>query len=195
MFDYYDESYDYDDADLDTRLLSDRRPKPLMRTIEEFGKDLRSIKFSTMNRFLSYVYGDVVISHIGNGCPKLETLIIESVDETYKYLAISREHLDYLSDDCKELKELKITNVTFEDVFDESEIEEIFPNCNVETKECLFLDAMLCEHCEMYLDDCLCGIDPPNSDSDNSDQDSNIERADDGDETNDILDYFDKEDD
>ena len=179
-----------------------------MCMIEEFGKNLRSIKLS-VNRFLLDLYED----HFANGralhcitneCLKLETLILEAGESSrpqitpmgnlfFSTFSMSFQHLDQLSINCKELKELKITGFVFDDFLDESEIKEIFfPNCNVELKDCLFGnfdDQASCEQCGMYLDDCLCSgnfyfpYDPSNSDFD--DQDSNYGEADD------ILDNFD----
>ena len=120
--------------------------------IEEFGKNLRSIKLS-VNRFLLDLYED----HFANGralhcitneCLKLETLILEAGESSrpqitpmgnlfFSTFSMSFQHLDQLSINCKELKELKITGFVFDDFLDESEIKEIFfPNCNVELKKC-----------------------------------------------------------
>ena len=162
-----------------------------MCMIEEFGKNLRSIKLTVNGFLLDFAenhLGDTerALYCIGNGCPKLKTLILEAEDESPPF-SLSLPLLDEISDMCKELKELKFTNWALEDFFDDGKIKEIFPKCNVELKEC-YLNAS-CVQCEMYLEDCLCSgnfhfpYDPFNSDFD--DQDSNYEKADD------ILDNFD----
>ena len=53
-------------------------------------------------------------------------------------LSIRRESLEALSKGCKELKDLKITKISFEDIFTEDDIKKILPDCNVEIKECRF---------------------------------------------------------
>ena len=47
-----------------------------------------------------------------------------------------KAYLEFLSNACKELKDLKITNVYFRDFTTESEVKEIFPNCKLELKKC-----------------------------------------------------------
>ena len=46
--------------------------------------------------------------------------------------------MEHLSEGCKELKDLKITNAFFHGFFtsNKSEVKELFPNCNVELKKC-----------------------------------------------------------
>ena len=191
--------YFFPDEDLD-------HPIYLLRMIQDFGKNLCSIKL-TVNRLLHHLdenHPEIVraLFCIANGCPKLKTLILEAGESSpqipsmgnlfFSIFSISLELLDELSISCKELKELKITGFVFDDFLEESEINEMFPNCNVELKDCLFGnfdDQASCEQCGMYLDDCLCSgnfyfpYDPSNSDFD--DQDSNYGEADD------ILDNFD----
>ena len=53
-------------------------------------------------------------------------------------LSIRKESFEALSKRCKELKDLKITKISFEDIFTEDDIKKILPDCNVEIKECSF---------------------------------------------------------
>ena len=79
----------------------------------------------------------------------------------------------------------------------EGDVKDMFPNCNVEMKECEFL----CDDCGEEIIDCNCydsdsddlytDDDSNNSSFDDGEQDSNSEGANDEDETNDILDDFD----
>ena len=70
-----------------------------------------------------------------------------------------------LCEDNKNLRNLKFTKIWFFDLDTKSEVKELFPNCNVEFKNCKF---------------------GPNWVK----QDSNSERVNDGNETNDVLDNF-----
>ena len=116
--------------------------------IEEFGENLRSIKL-TVNGFLldfaeNHLNNERALYCIGNGCPKLKTLILEAEDESPPF-SLSLPLLDEISDMCKELKELKFTNWALEDFFDDGEIKEIFPKCNVETgAQRMLLECVLC---------------------------------------------------
>ena len=58
-------------------------------------------------------------------------------------LSISKESLEALYKGCKELKDLKFTKIGFWDVFTDDEVKEILPNCNVEIKECHYVDPDL----------------------------------------------------
>ena len=51
--------------------------------------------------------------------------------------------LKFLSNGCKELKVLKITNAYLREFTSENEVKKIFPNCYVELKKCgnLFLNG------------------------------------------------------
>ena len=86
-------------------------------------------------------------------CPKLIHLEIAEMK-----IIIDRKTLKKISKMFK-LKELTIIKVKI-DVYEEYEVEEIFPNCNVEIKECRFLQA--CEDCGLRrsdfvtLNDCDC---------------------------------------
>ena len=79
-------------------------------------------------------------------CPKLKSLTLDSflnfnddrylVDQGYSGLTINKKSLEHLSEGCKELKDLKITNAFFDGFDCESKVKELFPNCNVELKKC-----------------------------------------------------------
>ena len=107
----------------------------LFGTIKELGKDLSSIN-------LLIPGGGGFLAHIIEGCPKLKTLTIESLRGWSFSLGfidlISKKSLKALYKSCKELKDLKLTQVCFKGISDEYEIEEIFPDCKVEIKECAF---------------------------------------------------------
>ena len=109
-----------------------------------------------------------MIDFIIEGCPKLKSLTLESLrgwkkspkakltksltnrrpdlGDVFKDvdfsdiwdLTISKESLEALYKSCKELKDLKLTKIDFEDIFTEDEIKKILPGCNVEIKECYF---------------------------------------------------------
>ena len=51
---------------------------------------------------------------------------------------IEEDSLKDLSKGCKELKDLKLTKIAFEDIFIEDQIKKMFPDCNVEINECSF---------------------------------------------------------
>ena len=109
----------------------------LFSTIEELGKNLSSIKLSIAADCCCSIM--VTFDSIIRGCPKLKTLTLESALDCFPpYYMNVKACLEALGDSCKELKDLKITNVWFKDIFTEDEIEEILPNCNVEIKECEF---------------------------------------------------------
>ena len=86
-------------------------------------------------------------------CPKLIHLEIAEMKTI-----IDRKTLKKISKMFK-LKELTIINCQI-DVYDEYEVEEILPNCNVEIKQCRFLQS--CEDCGLRrsdfvsLNDCDC---------------------------------------
>ena len=80
-----------------------------------------------------------MIDKIAYGCPKLKNLTIESlIEEGLDNILISKESLKELRKHCKELNVLKLTKVTFLEIFDEDDIKKILPYCNVETTECEF---------------------------------------------------------
>ena len=156
----------------------------LMEIIKKFGKNLRSINLLIVGRdetFLDLWFKHTnveMINCIIEGCPKLESLSLESLrgwkdppkDKMSKLLLVSRslrlstinfdpkvlkdlndldvsdcwdfrieeDSLKDLSKGCKELKDLKLTKITFEDIFIEDQIKKMFPDCNVEINECSF---------------------------------------------------------
>ena len=80
-----------------------------------------------------------MINCIIEGCPKLKVLTLESL-RGFCDLPVCKESLEALYKSCKELKDLKLTKAFFEDIFTEDEIKKILPDCNVEIKECQFVD-------------------------------------------------------
>ena len=151
------------------------------------------------------------------GCPKLKSLTLESLRGRKDWLPLSKEkdhnliigswQLKDLYNRCKELKDLKLINVSFVEIYTENQIKIMFPDCNVEIKECDFdefdQDGYSSDdyHFRGYESDSY----ESNSDDwydhgryfddswdvsfDDGEQDSNAESGDD--ETNDILDNFD----
>ena len=109
----------------------------IMTAIWEYGKELCSISLLIVAPDIN---NDVpMIDKIAYGCPKLKNLTIESlIEEGLVNILISKESLKELHKHCKELNVLKLTKVTFLDIFDEDDIKKIFPYCNVETTECEF---------------------------------------------------------
>ena len=104
--------------------------------------------------------------------------------------------LEELSKKCKKLKELKIINAYL--FSDEDEIKKMFPDCNVEIKECKFP----CKSCGEFPHNCDCinvieagilnnhgayGQELRSMDRD-SEQNSSSESSHDADEINDIFD-------
>ena len=154
----------------------------LMEIIKKFGKNLRSINLLIVGRDETFNWFNhtnaEMINCIIKGCPKLESLSLESLrgwkdppkDKMSKLLLVSRSlrlstinfdpkvfkdlndldvsdcwdfrieevSLKDLSKGCKELKDLKLTKITFEDIFIEDQIKKMFPDCNVEINECSF---------------------------------------------------------
>ena len=112
-------------------------------TINEYGKDLISVNLK-INKDILYE-GLFKISAF-YGCPKLKSLTLESFrgredgpplfKEKDQNLIIESWQLKDLYNRCKELKDLKLTKIDFEDIFTEEEIKKILPDCNVEIKEC-----------------------------------------------------------
>ena len=105
----------------------------LLCTIKELGKDLSSINLLIIGE--EYEEDGLMINSIIEGCPKLKTLTLESL---LSLLVISKESLKALYKSCKELKDLKLTNVIFEEIDTEDEVKKILPNCNFDIKECYF---------------------------------------------------------
>ena len=150
----------------------------LMEIIKKFGKNLRSINLLIVGRDETFNWFNhtnaEMINCIIKGCPKLESLSLESLrgwkdppkDKMSKLLLVSRSTINFdpkvlkdlndldvsdcwdfrieedslkdLSKGCKELKDLKLTKITFEDIFIEDQIKKMFPDCNVEINECSF---------------------------------------------------------
>merc|ERR1712223_1848969 len=114
----------------------------LMDTIKEHGRDLRSLNLLIVGREPPYFRDDTyidfntpMIDYIIEGCPNLKTLTLESLRGWKKFepdeylskfvndliskssdIAITEENLKDLHNSCKLLKELKLTNITFEEI-------------------------------------------------------------------------------
>ena len=101
-----------------------------MKIIKEHGKNLYSINLwiDCLGNYLSFV-----LECISAGCPKLKSLTLGS---NMWNLQINRENLEELHNSCKELKDLKLSNISFKDILTENDITELFPNCDVEVSEC-----------------------------------------------------------
>ena len=121
-----------------------------MNTIKKLGKALCSINLLIVGDDTLNVFEKPMIDYIIEGCPKLKTLTLESlrgwnVSTMSKFFAsdfwdliINKENFEALYKGCKELKDVKLTKVLFEDISNENEIKKILPDCNVEIKECEF---------------------------------------------------------
>ena len=86
---------------------------------------------------------DQVIKYMSNLRPSLNFKeIFKDLDMSDCWdLTITDYNLKALSKGCKELKDLKFTKVSFEgDIFAEDDIKKILPDCNVEFKECRFME-------------------------------------------------------
>ena len=124
-----------------------------MDTIRLHGQDLCSINLlirseSAFLMGLSPYYYKSRINFIIEGCPKLKNLTLESLrgwkENDDDDLTISRDNLKALYNGCRELKDLKLTKIDFRNMWTEDEIKEIFPDCNVEIKECHFETGIPC---------------------------------------------------
>ena len=73
-----------------------------------------------------------VLECISAGCPKLKSL---TLDSNMWDLEINRKSLEELRKGCKELKDLKLFQI-WQSNNAEDDIKKIFPDCNVEIKEC-----------------------------------------------------------
>ena len=116
----------------------------LMNTIKELGKALCSINLLIVGDDTANVFTKPMIDYIIEGCPKLKTLTLESLRGWYDTwvfasdfwdLIINKESFKALYKGCKELKDVKLTKVLFEDISNENEIKKILPDCNVELVE------------------------------------------------------------
>ena len=130
----------------------------LMEIIKKFGKNLRSINLLIVGRDDTRIdFNTPMIDYIIEGCPNLKTLTLESLRGWKKFepdelmskflndlmskssdIAITEENLKDLYNSCKELKDLKLTKVMFEEIDTEDEVKKILPDCNIEIKECHF---------------------------------------------------------
>ena len=130
----------------------------LMDTIKEHGKNLRSINLLIVGRddpSIDFNFNTPMIHYIIEGCPSLKTLTLESLRGWQKFetdelffndlwskssdIAITEENLKDLYNSCKELKDLKLTKVMFEEIDTVDEVKKILPDCNIEIKECYML--------------------------------------------------------
>ena len=122
----------------------------IFESISTFGNGLRVIDLKLYGG--KQVYGiqrwnfDILFEdYIAAGCPRLRSLSFESFDlsdsgESYPLNEICVfDGLESLSKGCKELKNLKLTKICLGDAesITKSEIMEMFPNCNVEFKNCV----------------------------------------------------------
>ena len=80
---------------------------------------------------------DVMIGDIIEGCPKLKILTLEPL-ERGRHLTIEKNCLKKLLESGKELETLRVIKGHFLDLFNEKEVKEILPTCNVEMEECKF---------------------------------------------------------
>ena len=130
----------------------------LMDTIKEHGRDLCSLNLLIVGRGNTSIdFNTPMIDYIIEGCPNLKTLTLESLRGWKKFepdelmskflndlmskssdIAITEENLKDLYNSCKELKDLKLTNVIFEEIDTEDEVKKILPDCNIDIKECYF---------------------------------------------------------
>ena len=149
----------------------------LMDTIKEHGRDLCSLNLLIVGRGNTSIdFNTPMIDYIIEGCPNLKTLTLESLRGWKKFepdelmskflndlmskssdIAITEENLKDLYNSCKELKDLKLTNVIFEEIDTEDEVKKILPDCNIEIKECYFdglePSCTLDEFTEEFIDD------------------------------------------
>ena len=122
-----------------------RRFRSALTSIKDFGIGLHSIKILVKNTWpprigFSHKYqyrADIMISDIIEGCPKLKTLTLEPL-ERGRDLTIERNCLEKLLKSGKELETLRVIKGYFPDLFNEKEVKEILPTCNVEMEECKF---------------------------------------------------------
>ena len=168
-------------------------PKLKSLTLESLRGWSKESPKAKMSRFLSEVSSF--------GLTQSEILLsnyLRNLSEFWN-INISEEALEALREGCKELKDLKLTKVTFEDILTEDEIKKILPECNVEINDCEFPeidDSFLTTDDDSYDSDLFEDYDSDNSwdvSFDDGEQDSNSERSDENDEneTLDILDNFD----
>ena len=90
-----------------------------------------------LDRYRYRYLTDVMIGNIIEGCPKLKTLTLEPLEQG-RYLTIEKNCLKKLLESGKELETLRVIKGHFLDLFNEKEVKEILPTCNVEMEECKF---------------------------------------------------------
>ena len=111
----------------------------IFESISTFGNGLRviNLKFKDdQDCNFDWIFED----YIAKGCPKLRSLSLESLNlSDSESLICMFDDLKSLSKGCKELKNLKLTKICLGDAesITKSEIMEMFPNCNVEFKNCV----------------------------------------------------------
>ena len=123
----------------------------------ELGKDLTRLNLKIVGDDIDQREDNWwMIDYIIVGCPKLKSLSLESLrgcDERNSKGEspimfdlsggwehwILKESLEELYKRCKDLKDLKFTKVSFENLTTEDAVKSIFPGCNVEIKNCEFL--------------------------------------------------------
>ena len=106
----------------------------LFDIIEKYGKDLIGINL-LVNHFN---HGDLRcdrLESLGRGCPKLQNLSLGFFNPGPGY-GKGLSKLEFLSKTCKDLKDLKITNAYLPEFTSKSKVKEMFPNCNLELKNC-----------------------------------------------------------
>ena len=109
----------------------------IFESILIFGNGLSVINLKLYNDQdlnLDWIFTD----YISRGCPKLKYLTFESLDSSY-VIEISFWGLKSLSKGCKELKKLKFTKIFLCEahLYPKNEVMKVFPNCNVEIKNCV----------------------------------------------------------
>ena len=123
--------------------LKDLEYNDLLEIIKEHGKDICRINLLIGNQVPWWCWGRVTtmrhaLECISAGCPKLKSLTLD-----YNMWDLEINSLEELRKGCKELKDLKLflwkSNNAKDDIKNnnaEDDIKKIFPDCNVEIKEC-----------------------------------------------------------
>ena len=125
----------------------------IFQSILTFGNGLHVINLKIYNGCIEeydgqkdgYCFDWVFDDYISKGCPKLKSLSLESLDldgDSNMFIEICESAgLRSLSKGCKELENLKLTKICLGDANSQKwrnrEIKEMFPNCNVELKNCV----------------------------------------------------------
>ena len=89
--------------------------------------ETESLKGSLIERGIKYTYGEDP----------------EAIKKAWKDLdmwdiEIDKKDLEEFSKGCKEFKDLKLAKIRFVEILAEDDIKKIFPNCNLEIKECAY---------------------------------------------------------